>query len=124
MLSHAPRRFTTDEYYGWYYAHARENLTSEGFEMVWRYALTLVTVDPLAVGTATHAALYKVEGELPAAPRPQGVRRGRPCRHPGVDAGGRVRVVGVPGRGAYCAVKPPSITSVEPVAKSERALAR
>jgi hypothetical protein len=69
VLSHAPRRFTTDEYYGWYYAHARENLTSEGFEIVWRYGLTAVTADPHAVGRATHAALYKVEGELPALHR-------------------------------------------------------
>jgi hypothetical protein len=66
VLSHAPRRFTTEEYYGWYYAHARENLTSEGFDAVWRYALTPVTVDPEALGSATHAAFYEVHGELPA----------------------------------------------------------
>ena len=64
VLSHAPRRFTTDEYYGWYYAHARENLTSDGFEAVWRFALTPGMVDPLAPSQATHAALYKVHGEL------------------------------------------------------------
>ena len=65
VLSHAPRRFTTEEYYGWYYAHARENLTSDGFETVWRYALTLDIPDRESPSTATHAAYYKVEGELP-----------------------------------------------------------
>jgi len=69
VLSHAPRRFTTDEFYGWYYAHARENLTSDGFDTVWRYALTPVTVDPEALGSATHAAFYEVHGELPALRR-------------------------------------------------------
>jgi hypothetical protein len=66
VLSHAPRRFTTEEYFGWYYAHARENLTSEGFDTVWRYALTPGTPDPGAFGDATHAAFYEVHGELPA----------------------------------------------------------
>jgi hypothetical protein len=66
VLSHAPRRFTTEEFNGWYYAHARENLTSEGFDAVWRYALTPVTVDSEALGRATHAAFYEVDGELPA----------------------------------------------------------
>jgi hypothetical protein len=66
VFSHAPRRFTTEEYFGWYYAHARENLTSEGFDALWRYALTPVTVDPNALGNATHAAFYEVHGELPA----------------------------------------------------------
>jgi hypothetical protein len=66
VLSHAPRRFTTEEYYGWYYAHARENLTSDGFDAVWRYGLTPVAADPNAVGKATHAAFYECHGELPA----------------------------------------------------------
>jgi hypothetical protein len=65
-FSHAPRRFTTEEYYGWYYAHARENLTSEGLENVWRYALTPLTVEPNRLGRATHAALYEVRGDLRA----------------------------------------------------------
>ncbi|HEY2653974.1 MAG TPA: hypothetical protein VGI50_18775 [Solirubrobacteraceae bacterium] len=65
VLSHAPRRFTTEEYHGWYYAHARENLTSDGFDEVWRYALTLDIPDRESPSTATHAAFYKVEGELP-----------------------------------------------------------
>jgi hypothetical protein len=66
VLSHAPRRFTTEEYFGWYYAHARENLTSEGFDAVWRYALTPVLVDADALGDPTHAAFYEVHGELPS----------------------------------------------------------
>jgi hypothetical protein len=65
VLSHAPGRFTTDEYYGWYYAHARENLTSDGFDAVWRYGLTPVAADPNPVGKATHAAFYECHGELP-----------------------------------------------------------
>jgi hypothetical protein len=66
VLSHAPRRFTTEEYYGWYYAHARENLTSAGFEAVWRFALAPALIDPASPSTATHAAFYEVEGELPS----------------------------------------------------------
>jgi hypothetical protein len=65
VLSHAPRRFTTEEYYGWYYAHARENLTSDGFEAVWRFALTAYIRDTVAPSPATHAALYEAQGELP-----------------------------------------------------------
>ena len=42
-----------------------ENLTSDGFETVWRYALTLDIPDRESPSTATHAAYYKVEGELP-----------------------------------------------------------
>ena len=126
VLSHAPRRFTTEEYYGWYYAHARENLTSEGFDTVWRYALTPVTVDPEALGRATHAAFYEVHGELPALRSALAESAaGAPRRHPRLDARGRVRVVGLPGVlcARYCALKPPSSTSVEPVAK-RRAVAR
>ena len=66
VFSHAPRRFTTEEYYGWYYAHARENLTSDGLDSVWRYGLTPVTVDRGRLGKATHAAVYEVHRELPA----------------------------------------------------------
>jgi hypothetical protein len=65
VLSHAPRRFTTEEYYGWYYAHARENLTSDGFEAVWRFALAPDIPDAAAPTPATHAAFYQVQGELP-----------------------------------------------------------
>ena len=65
VFSHAPARFTTEEFYGWYYAHARENLTSDGFETVWRYALTPSRVDPEGPRGATHGAIYHVDGELP-----------------------------------------------------------
>lgn len=65
VLSNAPRRFSTEEYYGWYYAHARENLTSDGFEAVRRFALTAARRDPEGPGDATHAAFYTVDGELP-----------------------------------------------------------
>jgi hypothetical protein len=68
-LSHAPRRFTTDEYHGWYYAHARENLTSEGLHAVRRFALEPVAVDAEAtvkVALATHLAFYSVSADLVA----------------------------------------------------------
>jgi hypothetical protein len=65
VLGHAPRRFTTEEYYGWYYAHARENLTSEGFARVWRFALAPEFPDDAAPSGATHAAFYEVHGDLP-----------------------------------------------------------
>jgi hypothetical protein len=64
VLSHAPGRFNDDEFNGWYYAHARENLTSEGFETVWRYALTPVLSDDDIAGRARHGALYDCRGEL------------------------------------------------------------
>jgi hypothetical protein len=64
VLSHAPARFNDDEFNGWYYAHARENLTSEGFESVWRYALTPVTSADDIAGRARHAAIYDCRGAL------------------------------------------------------------
>jgi hypothetical protein len=64
VLSHAPARFNDDEFNGWYYAHARENLTSEGFEAVWRYALTPVTSEDDIAGRARHAAIYDCRGAL------------------------------------------------------------
>jgi hypothetical protein len=64
VLSHAPARFNDDEFNGWYYAHARENMTSEGFDALWRYALTPVRhVDDVA-GRARHGAFYECHGEL------------------------------------------------------------
>jgi hypothetical protein len=66
VFSHAPGRFTDPEFYGWYYAHARENLTSEGFETVWRYALTPAIEDPGGPRASTHAAIYEVDGDLAA----------------------------------------------------------
>jgi hypothetical protein len=65
VFSHAPRRFSTEEFYGWYYAHARENLTSDGFDRVWRYALTSSRIDADGPKGATHGAIYEVNGELP-----------------------------------------------------------
>jgi hypothetical protein len=64
VLSHAPGRFTTEEFHGWYYAHARENLTSDGFETVWRYALSPVQTEGDIAGRATHGAFYECHGAL------------------------------------------------------------
>jgi hypothetical protein len=64
VLSHAPARFNDDEFNGWYYAHARENLTSDGFEAVWRYALTPVTSEADIAGRARHGALYDCRGPV------------------------------------------------------------
>jgi hypothetical protein len=64
VLSHAPGRFNDDEFNGWYYAHARENLTSEGFEAVWRYALTPVQTEDDIAGRARHGAFYDCRGAL------------------------------------------------------------
>jgi hypothetical protein len=65
VLSHPPRRFNADQYDGWYYAHARENLTSEGFDAVWRYELTPAIEDPEGPHASRHGALYEVNGDLP-----------------------------------------------------------
>ena len=64
VLSHAPRRFNDDEFNGWYYAHARENLTSEGFEALWRYALTPVLSEDDIAGRARHGAIYDCRGPV------------------------------------------------------------
>jgi hypothetical protein len=64
VLSHAPSRFNDDEFNGWYYAHARENMTSEGFDELWRYALTPVTTEDDRAGRARHGAIYACHGEL------------------------------------------------------------
>jgi hypothetical protein len=66
VLSHPPARFNADQYDGWYYAHARENLTSEGFETVWRYQLTPAIEDPEGPNASRHGAIYEVTAELPA----------------------------------------------------------
>lgn len=66
VLSHPPARFNFDQYDGWYYAHARENLTSEGFETVWRYQLTPTVEDPEGPHASRHGAIYEVTRELPA----------------------------------------------------------
>ena len=97
VFSHAPRRFTTEEYYGWYYAHARENLTSDGLDTVWRYGLTPVTVDP---GSARQGHARRVVQGAPraarAAQRAAGVDRRAPGGHPRLASGGRLRVVRLP----------------------------
>jgi hypothetical protein len=64
VLSHAPKRFNDDEFNGWYYAHARENLTSDGFEDLWRYALTPVMAGEDRAGRARHGAFYECHGPL------------------------------------------------------------
>jgi hypothetical protein len=64
VLSHAPKRFNSDEFNGWYYAHARENLTSDGFETVWRYALEPVLTEDDIAGRARHGAFYECHGPL------------------------------------------------------------
>jgi hypothetical protein len=66
VLSHPPARFNADQYDGWYYAHARENLTSEGFETVWRYQLTPAVEDPDGPRASRHAAFYEATADLPA----------------------------------------------------------
>jgi len=66
VFSHAPGRFSDEEFYGWYYAHARENLTSKGFDTVWRYALTPTVEAPDGPRSSTHGAIYEVNGDLPA----------------------------------------------------------
>jgi hypothetical protein len=64
VLSHAPSRFNDDEFNGWYYAHARENLTSEGFASVRRFALEpVLSADDIA-GRARHGAFYDCTGPL------------------------------------------------------------
>ena len=47
-------------------AHARENLTSEGFETVWRYELAPAIEDPEGPHASRHGAIYEVNGDLPA----------------------------------------------------------
>jgi hypothetical protein len=64
VLSHPPARFSVEEFNGWYYAHARENLTSDGFEAVWRYELTPVMAGDDVAGRATHGAFYECHGPL------------------------------------------------------------
>ena len=65
VFSNPPAQISLDDYIEWYAAHARENLTAEGFDAVWRYRLHADRVDPLAPGESVHAAVYEVHGELP-----------------------------------------------------------
>jgi len=64
VFSRPPATIPLEDYLDWYHTHARENLTADGFEQVWRYRLEAATVDPLAPGESVHAALYEVHGEL------------------------------------------------------------
>jgi hypothetical protein len=65
VFSKPPATMALDGYFDWYHTHARENLTADGFEAVWRYGLEADTVDPLAPCESVHAALYEVHGEMP-----------------------------------------------------------
>jgi hypothetical protein len=65
VFSTPPAGMDDDFYFDWYHTHARENLTADGFEQVWRYRLEPDTVDPQAPATCVHAALYEVHGEMP-----------------------------------------------------------
>jgi len=66
VFSRQPEQMPLDDYIEWYRTHARENLTADGFDAMWRYRITPNRIDPKAPGTSTHAALYQVHGELPA----------------------------------------------------------
>jgi len=65
VFSRPPDSLPLEEFIDWYATHARENLTAEGFERMWRYRLDPDTVDPAAPPRVQHAALYEVHGELP-----------------------------------------------------------
>ena len=65
VFSTPPAQIGLEDYIEWYATHARENLTADGFDAMWRYRLEADTTDPLAPCDAVHAALYEVHGELP-----------------------------------------------------------
>ena len=65
VFSKPPAGMGFEEFSDWYAAHMRENLTADGFDAAWRFALTPATVDPAAPCEAVHAAWYAVHGELP-----------------------------------------------------------
>jgi hypothetical protein len=65
VFSRQPEQMALDDYLEWYRTHARENLTADGFDAMWRYRVTPNRIDPTAPGTSTHAAIYEVHGELP-----------------------------------------------------------
>ena len=66
VFSTPPASMSDEDYIEWYWTHARENLTADGFDAVWRYHLEADRTDPVAPCDAVHAALYEVHGELPA----------------------------------------------------------
>jgi hypothetical protein len=65
VFSRPPAAMALDDYIEWYATHARENLTADGFDAMWRYRLEADRVDALAPCESVHAALYEVHGELP-----------------------------------------------------------
>ncbi len=65
VFSRPPAQIPLEDYLEWYATHARENLTADGFDAMWRYRLEADRVDPLAPCESVHAALYEVHGELP-----------------------------------------------------------
>jgi hypothetical protein len=65
VFSRQPVGMDLDEYIEWYRTHARENLTADGFDAMWRYRLEADRADPLAPCESVHGALYEVHRELP-----------------------------------------------------------
>ena len=65
VFSKPPAGMAFEDFSDWYAVHMRENLTADGFDAAWRFALKPATVDPDAPCEAVHGAWYAVHGELP-----------------------------------------------------------
>jgi hypothetical protein len=65
VFSRQPDGMGFRDFSDWYAVHMRENLTADGFDAAWRFALEPATVDPAAPCEAVHAAWYEVHGDLP-----------------------------------------------------------
>lgn len=65
VFSKPPAGMAFEDFSEWYAVHMRENLTADGFDAAWRFALKPATVDPEAPCEAVHGAWYAVHGELP-----------------------------------------------------------
>jgi hypothetical protein len=65
VFSKPPAGMGFEDFSRWYAVHMRENLTADGFDAAWRFALQPATVDADAPCEAVHAAWYEVHGELP-----------------------------------------------------------
>jgi hypothetical protein len=65
VFSRQPPGMSFEDFSAWYAGHMRENLTADGFDEAWRFALKPANVDPEAPCTAVHGAWYAVHGELP-----------------------------------------------------------
>jgi len=65
VFSRPPGEMGFEAFSDWYAVHMRENLTADGFDSAWRFALDAATVDPDAPCEAQHAAWYEVHGTLP-----------------------------------------------------------